>query len=210
MPPVSAGGSVPGGAALPGLVMARFPKIVAVVAFMSLALVACHRRATPATPSSSVSASPSSSPSASPSPAVSRCKLGDLKVTAGQTQGAAGSIAGMFIFKNSSGTACTLEGYPGMQLLDAASHPMTTHVIRGTSVVVPAIPVTLVTLAPGARASFLWGYSDMPTGAETCPAATSVEVTPPNDFSHVTLASTMAPCGGRITVSPVRLGTAGP
>jgi Protein of unknown function (DUF4232) len=190
--------------------MARFPKIAA-VAVMSLALVAC-RHSTPAPPSSSASASPSTSPSSSPSPSptVARCKLGNLKITAGKSQGAAGSIAGGFILKNISGSPCTLEGYPGMQLLDAMSHPMTTHVIRGTSVVVPAIPVTLVTLAPGALGSFRWGYSDVPTGAQTCPPATWVEVTPPNDFSHVVIASAMAPCGGRITVSPVQLGRAIP
>jgi hypothetical protein len=194
--------------------MSRFPKIAAAAACLSLTLVACHSGLTPASPSasasssSSMSASPSAS--ASPSPTVQRCKLGNLKITAGPTQGAMGSIAGMFIFKNTSAAPCTLQGYPGMQLLDATSSPITTHVIRGTSVVVPSIPVTLVTLAPGARGSSLWGYSDMPTGTDTCPASTSVEVTPPNDFSHVTLHYSMSPCGGRITVSPVRPGTAIP
>jgi Protein of unknown function (DUF4232) len=196
--------------------MPRFPKIAAAVACMSLALVACHSGSTPASASASASPSSSSSPSVSPSasvspsPTVQRCKLGNLKITPGPTQGAMGSIAGMFIFKNTSSAPCTLQGYPGMQLLDATSSPITTHVIRGTSVVVPSIPVTLVTLAPGARASSLWGYSDMPTGAETCPASTSVQVTPPNDFSHATLHYSMSPCGGRVTVSPVRLGTAAP
>ena len=188
--------------------MPRFPKISLAVACMSLALVACHSH--PAASSGSPSTSASPSPSASASPAVARCKVGDLKITQGPTQGAAGSIAGIFIFKNVSASPCTLQGYPGMQLLNAMGAAMTTHVIRGTSVVVPSIPVTLVTLAPGIRASSLWGYSDVPTGSETCPASTSVEVTPPNDFMHATLASVMAPCGGRVTVSPVRLGTATP
>lgn len=198
--------------------MSRFWKIAAAVACMSLLLAACHAGSTPASPSASASSSPSASPSASvspspspsPSPTVQRCKLGNLKITPGPSQGAMGSIAGMFIFKNISASPCTLQGYPGMQLLDATSSPITTNVIRGTSVVVPSIPVTLVTLAPGVRASSLWGYSDVPTGPETCPASTSVQVTPPNDFSHATLVYSMSPCGGRITVSPVRLGTAAP
>ena len=176
--------------------MTSFSKISLAVACLSLALVACP--------------SASSPPSPSPSAAVQRCKLGDLKMRQGSTGGAAGSVAGMFILRNISATPCTLEGYPGMQLLDATGRPMTTHVLRGTSVVVPPIPVTLVTLAPGARGSFRWGYSDVPTGTETCPTSASVEVTPPNDFSHATLASKMSPCGGRVTVSPVQLGTAIP
>lgn len=142
--------------------------------------------------------------------AVQRCLVGDLKITMGRTSGAAGSIGGMFILKNTSAKTCSLEGYPGMLLLDAKGNPMTTHVIRGSSVVVPSIPVTLVKIAPGVRASFRWGYSDVPTGMGACPTSTSVEVTPPNDYSHATLTAAMAPCEGNITVSPVRLGTAMP
>jgi Protein of unknown function (DUF4232) len=139
--------------------------------------------------------------------AVQRCVLGDLKITAGRSSGAAGSIGGIFILENTSAKTCTLEGYPGMQMLDAKGNPITTHVIRGSSVVVPAIPVTLVKVAPGVRVSFRWGYSDVSSGPGLCPTSTSVEITPPNDYNHVTLAAAMSPCGGKITVSPVRPGT---
>ena len=142
------------------------------------------------------------------SPAVQRCGLADLKITPRRPLGAAGSIGGIFVLENTSSKTCTLEGYPGMQMLDAKGNPMTTHVIRGSSVVVPAIPVTLVTMAPGVRASFLWGYSDVANAMGACPTSTSVEVTPPNAYNHATLTMAMSPCEGKITVSPVRLGTA--
>jgi hypothetical protein len=77
-------------------------------------------------------------------------------------------------------------------------------------VVVPAIPVTLVKVAPGVRVSFRWGYSDVSSRMGACPTSTSVEITPPNDYNHVTLTAAMSPCGGKITVSPVRPGTAMP
>jgi hypothetical protein len=136
--------------------------------------------------------------------------LGDLKITPGRWQGAAGSIGGLFILENTSAKTCTLEGYPGMQMLDAQGKAMTTHVIRGSSVVVPSIPVTLVKLPPGARASFRWGYSNVASKMGACPTSTSVEVTPPNDYDHATVTDAMSPCYGKITVSPVRLGTAMP
>ena len=93
-----------------------------------------------------------------------------------------------------------------MQMLDAGGNAIPTHVIRGTSVVVPPIPVTLVVLAPGARGSFLFGYPNNPTGSQTCPSSTKLQITPPNDFGHFTINDAISPCGGRITVSPVRSG----
>lgn len=92
-------------------------------------------------------------------------------------------------------------------MLDSGGSAIPTHVIRGTSVVVPPIPVTLVVLGPGTSGSFLFGYPNNPTGSQTCPTSTKLEITPPNDFGHFTIADAISPCGGNITVSPVRIGT---
>jgi hypothetical protein len=113
----------------------------------------------------------------------------------------------MFIFTNTSGTPCSLQGYPGMQMLDSTGSAIPTNVIRGSSVVVPPIPVTLVILGPAASGSFLFGYPNIPTGSQTCPTSTKLEITPPNAFNHFTIADAISPCGGNITVSPVRAGT---
>jgi hypothetical protein len=113
----------------------------------------------------------------------------------------------MFVFTNTSSAACSLQGYPGMQMLDSTGGEITTQVIRGSSVVVPAIPVTLVVLEPAASGSFLFGYPNNPTGSQTCPTSTKLEITPPNAFGHFTIADAISPCGGQITVSPVRAGT---
>jgi ABC-type nitrate/sulfonate/bicarbonate transport system permease component len=66
----------------------------------------------------------------------------------------------------------------------AGAKVLHTDVVRGSSVVVPPIRVRLVTLAPGAVASYVFGYSDVPTNGQTCPSSDGLEVTPPNAFNH--------------------------
>jgi hypothetical protein len=157
---------------------------------------------TAASPSSIATSTPSTRPSASPA-ATTTCQPGQLSLTVASTGAAAGSSRVTYVFRNISAGACSLYGYPGMQMLDAAGHPLPTTVIRGSSVTVPALPKRLVVLQPKGAASFYAGYSNVPTGSEQCPSSARVEVTPPNDYSHLTISEKIAPCGGRITVSPV-------
>ena len=69
------------------------------------------------------------------------------------------------------------------------------------SVVVPSVPERRVTLAPGGTARAYGGYSDV--GPIPCRQASSLEVTPPDAYGHLTIELTTAPCGGIIHVSPV-------
>jgi hypothetical protein len=82
-----------------------------------------------------------------------------------------------------------------------------TDVVRGSSVVVPPIQVRLVTVAPGAVASYVFGYSDVPTNGQTCPSSDGLEVTPPNAFNHAVVSLQATACGGVLTTSPVFPGT---
>jgi hypothetical protein len=146
---------------------------------------------------------------------VSRCLVSQLTVTPGEAGAAAGSIGQVAHFENVSHTACTLYGYPGMQLLGAAGEPLATEVHRGASSTVPARAVRAVDLLPGKQASFDLGYADATGyGNEHCPTSTRVEVTPPNDYGHLTIAWKLQPYGGdiphlecgEIAVSPVFAG----
>jgi len=109
--------------------------------------------------------------------------------------------------KNTTARSCTLGGYPGMLLLDAAGTGLPTKVVRKGTYSFTAMAPTTVTVAPGNAAYFNIGYSDVPVGGEpTCPTSAAVEVTPPNQFDHLTVKATMAPCGaGTLVVSPVFL-----
>jgi hypothetical protein len=147
---------------------------------------------------------------------VSRCLTAQLTVAPGQGGVAAGSIGQVVHFTNVSHGTCSLYGYPGMLMLDAAGRPLATEVHRGASVTVTPLPVRLVDLLPGHEASFNIGYADgTGYGTEHCPTSTRVEITPPNDYKALTIAWKLQPYGGdiphlrcgEITVSPVFAGS---
>jgi len=54
----------------------------------------------------------------STSTALAACTNADITVTQGRKTGAAGTFGVGLVFTNTSGTACTLEGYPATALLD--------------------------------------------------------------------------------------------
>ncbi len=140
-----------------------------------------------------------------------RCLASQLQGSQGTGQGAAGHIVGAFVLRNSSASPCTLNGYPGLQMLDGKRHPLPTVVVRGAAMGLPAVPPALVNLTPGGSASFSLAYEDVPIGNEgPCPTSAQLEITPPNDFDHLVVHATLSPCsGGKITVSPVVAGTNG-
>jgi ABC-type Fe3+-hydroxamate transport system substrate-binding protein len=151
-------------------------------------------------------ASPSATSTASTSSsALPRCLVSHLSLARPTTNGAAGSIGLRFTFTNRSTASCTLLGYPGIGRLNGEHKVMTTTVVRGTSTVVPAEPERTVVLAPGGRASFFAGYSDVP-GGSACPTSAYLEVTPPNAYDHFTLPVSADVCRATITVSPVVAG----
>jgi len=131
-----------------------------------------------------------------------RCERRQLSLAPPSSNGAAGSVGLRFTFTNTSATACHLFGFPGIRLL-SHGRALPTTVIRGTSNVVPFEPENRVTLAPGGRASFFAGYSDVPTGSQRCPTSTGADVWAPNDFRSIHVRFPAQACGGVITVSPV-------
>jgi ABC-type Fe3+-hydroxamate transport system substrate-binding protein len=132
-----------------------------------------------------------------------RCERRQLTLAPPTSNGALGSVGLRFTFTNRSATACHLFGFPGIRLRHRDGRPLATTVIRGTSVVVPHEPERTVTLAPGGRASFFAGYSDVPTGNQRCPSSSLAQVWAPNDFRSITVPMRATACGGVITVSPV-------
>jgi hypothetical protein len=110
---------------------------------------------------------------------------------------------------NSSSTTCTLDGYPGMQLLSAQGTSIPTNVERGglgggASAAANQAPA-VVTLAQRQAAAFTLEYEDVPVGGETsCPTSAKAEITPPNDVAFAVVTLRIAPCdGGTVHVSPV-------
>ena len=143
----------------------------------------------------------------------SRCHPSQLIVRIGHEGAAAGHIGVEVRFQNVSARACTLYGYPGLQMLDAAGRPLPTEVHRGRAYTVPNVAERLVTLRPRAGAAFDAGWDDATGyGRKQCPTSTRVLITPPDAYQSIKIAWRIQPYGGgsvqhlrcgQITVSPV-------
>ena len=142
-----------------------------------------------------------------------RCFSKQLAVKLGQAGVALGHAGQVVSLRNTSRTTCTLSGYPGLQMLNAAGHPIRTQVLHGIAYTVPSVRERVVTLAPGGAASFDLGYDDgTGYGNERCPTSSRVEITPPSADTPITISWRIQPFGGgsiahlrcgQITVSPV-------
>lgn len=136
------------------------------------------------------------------------CQPGQLSASTGHGTGAAGTLTLTMSLTNTSSATCELNGYPGMQLLDAQGNSLPTNVVRGQfhfPETVANQPPSTVRLAPGAAGTFALAYEDVPVGKETsCPTSAKVEVTPPNDYTHLVVTLSITPCNsGTVHVSPV-------
>jgi hypothetical protein len=138
-----------------------------------------------------------------------QCATTALSVGISGSSGAAGTIETTIGLKSTAAQPCVLNGYPGLGLLASDGSSLPTNVVRKGSYSFTAMAPTTVTLTAGQSAYFNIGYSDVPVGNETsCPTSASLEVTPPNSFTHLTFSAALAPCGGgTMAVSPVFLAT---
>lgn len=103
----------------------------------------------------------------------------------------------MIRFTNSSAASCTLYGYPGVSLVSANAQ------IGLAAKRVATVPVTLVTLAPGATARATLQVVDAGNyPPSTCGPvkAASLRVYPPNQTEPVFLPSTAEGCAKPVQV----------
>ena len=148
---------------------------------------------------------------------VASCTASQLAVDLGPDDAAMGHVGQVVSFKNISTTTCTLKGYPGLRMFDAAGQLIPTEVTDGPSYIVPALPDKVVVLTAGSEASFDVGYSDATGyGTAECPTSSQVAVTPPDAGQPITVSWRIQPYGGstieklqcgQIAVSPVYSGS---
>jgi hypothetical protein len=136
--------------------------------------------------------------------AVPRCHTGRLYVTVSSSQGAAGTIEVTLRYQSIAPVACSLYGFPGMQLVGARGQDLRTRLTWGHGSHLPYVPKKLILIQPGGAAYSAFMYSDVPTGNENCPAASYLLVTPPNETANTIVPLHGAtPCGGRLYSTPV-------
>jgi len=170
--------------------------------------------ASPASPAESPHAVASPTPSGAGSTSggaagLAGCATGDLKVTTGNPEGAAGSTYLSIRFTNTSSASCTLYGYPGVSL--AAGSP-TAQVGAAADRQVTA-PASVVTLGPGQTGSALLRIVqalNYPTATCSPTATAYLRIYPPNETQSVLLPFKAMGCTSDsvklLTIAAVRIG----
>jgi hypothetical protein len=162
-----------------------------------------------ATTSSSSTTSSTSGGSTTSSTAATAPACSHISASAGQSQGAAGTITGVVTVTNTGAMPCTVDGYPTMGLYSGSGAPLTVTMVNGLTLSVSpqaSAPASSVTIAPSSTAQFAYQFSDVPVGAETsCPTSEQATTTMPGtSTSSGYFALSIDPCGnGTIRVSPL-------
>lgn len=136
------------------------------------------------------------------------CQPGQLHLTAGRGEQTANQYGRRMIFTNVSSSPCTMYGYPGLQLVGANGAAIDVPVHRGGGYAFTDPGPHLITLTPGASASFTFGGSaiEQPSGA-VCPTTMAVRVIPPNDYGQLSAPVQAPACpGSGVTVTAVSTG----
>jgi hypothetical protein len=133
-----------------------------------------------------------------------------MTASQGQSDSAAGRIVYAMVLTNTGSQSCTLDGYPTVTLVDSGGDLSTTQNDGNDGATSVSTTPLLVTLAAGDAASFVLQYSGVPTGTQTCPTATQLQIVLPGGGGTVLASTNIAPCGGDLYISPVRAGIAPP
>jgi hypothetical protein len=120
------------------------------------------------------------------------CSSSNLHISLGNGGAGAGTDFTVIDFTNSGGAPCTLYGFPGVSLTNSSGAQIGAAATRN-----PSKTSTVVTLAPGAKASAELGVAN----AENYPAATckptpsaQLKVFPPNQTQAIEVAFTTTGC----------------
>jgi hypothetical protein len=152
---------------------------------------------------------------ASPQPVPLPCLSTGLRLTFLASQGATGHLEVTFALRNVTGTMCTLRGYPGARLLDAAGRSIVTRLKRGGGFFPDTLsPPSRVLLAPRASARFGLSFvtNNEYAGARRCVRAAALESVPPGGAGALRISLTgggvpmIAPCGSQLVTSAVYVG----
>jgi Protein of unknown function (DUF4232) len=155
---------------------------------------------------SSAPASPASSPAASHGgTAAAGCSSSGLSAHVDLAQGgaAAGSVYVPIDFTNTTGGACTMEGYPGVSFVRGPSGGQLGNAATRN----PAAPPAMVTLAPGGVAHAILQVAEagnFSQSACTPVAAHWLKIFPPNQVAAIYVHYEAQACSARL---PAKLGS---
>ncbi|MFG2787396.1 DUF4232 domain-containing protein [Streptomyces sp. NPDC048419] len=128
---------------------------------------------------------------------VHTCTVGDLRLSLGRKEGAAGSLYQPIKFTNISRGSCALRGYPGVSVLDSKHRQIgaaATHSGRSYATVV---------LAPGHSASAVIRTTNGPIGGACRRTGSYLRVYPPASYKSVQIPAHWKVCSNLFQVGPV-------
>jgi hypothetical protein len=172
------------------------------VSLAATACVACTKGSNVASPTSSLGATTASSPTPTSTPPPGppkNCTASDVSVVPGKFDSGTKVASGTFVFTNTVGASCWMEGFPGLQMLDASGADLKTQVVQDPA----PVPVKRFLLKASHSASFSYTYRAIPNGAQQCPSSAAVQISPPRGSASVKVTFAMAPCAGTVSVSAV-------
>jgi hypothetical protein len=163
-----------------------------------------------ASPSAPAAASSNSPAGAAPSSSAggTACATSALQIKLGASDGYAGGVYQTIDFTNTSGSTCTLFGYPGVSLVTGPPYQQLGVPAKRTT----TTRAKVVALAPGATANAVLQIVDalnFPSPSCQPTKATALKVYPPNQFTAVYLPDTSYGCGNPVQtmyIAPVRPG----
>jgi hypothetical protein len=162
---------------------------------------------TPAASSSAPSAPAATSSSNTPAvvtpsssaPGTPACATSALQVKLGSSNGYAGGVYVTIDFTNTSGSTCTLFGYPGVSLVTGPPYKQIGLAAKRST----STPKKLVTLAAGATANAQLQIVDaLNFPSSTCgpTKATALKIYPPNQTEPVYLPNTSTGCSKPVQI----------
>jgi len=157
-------------------------------------------------------ATPTTAPASQAAAGPGHCLATALKGTLGTSQGAAGTLYADVVLVNTSATACTLYGYPGLSFVTGPGGSQIGAAADRNSI----SPVTQVTLAAGGSANFLVALTDVgvyPPSACHPTTVSWLRVYPPGDYGSLYVKYAAQTCALTtkvvMRVSAVRAGLTG-
>jgi hypothetical protein len=140
-------------------------------------------------------------------PSAAPCRTAQLRVTLHSAGITSGNVLANAVLTNTSGAACTLRGYPVVQLQGEDRRARPTRVSHAG--LWGSERVSAVRLAPAGIASFTVQYGIVSHGGGAC-AVAELRVTPPGGTGYRLVRPGVVDCArGRIWVSAIHAGNRG-
>jgi hypothetical protein len=124
--------------------------------------------------------------------AVPNCQPQGLSAGLHGSQAGLGNVGYILTLTNTSNNSCTVDGYPGLGLQNAAHHVLSSTTSWGSTYFDTDPGPSAIVLSPGETASADVAYG-AGSGTKSDAVATYLEVTPPNDVPYLTVPIPGAP-----------------